>query len=501
VTPNATLVEPAYHTAPTYARTLGPEVGELNVQIGFAPDPEQQLLLDDTFAMDDRGLSAAFEVAAIAPRQNLKTGWLKQATIGWLFLTDQRLIVWSAHKFDTAQEAFRDMEELISGSDMLRRRVRRIYRGNGDEAIELRTGQRLVFKARTADGGRGLTGNRVILDEAYALQASHMGALLPTLSAVHDPQVVYGSSAGQVRSAVLRGIRDRGRIGDPRLAYGEWCSEAPCAAIDCDHSLTTTGCALDDVANWYAANTTLGKRMTVEYVASERRALASAPEEFGRERLGRWDEPTGDAVIPADLWAACLDLDSQITGPASFALDVSPSRSWSAIAVAGTRADGLLHIEVTSKDGLVDHRPGTDWAVQRLVDLSARWPGMKLTVARGSAAESLVPALIAAGVEVEILNGNDVAAACGLLYDLATTAGLRQIGQTELISALAGARKNVDDGEGAWRWGRKKSSADITPLYAATLALWAARATPEPEASVFFFSDLDDEEDHEAPDS
>jgi len=38
------------------------------------------------------------------------------------------------------------------------------------------------------------------------------------------------------------------------------------------------------------------------------------------------------------------------------------------------------------------------------------------------------------------------------------------------------ARKAVEDGEGAWRWGRKRSSADITALYAATLALWAAIA-------------------------
>jgi hypothetical protein len=29
-------------------------------------------------------------------------------------------------------------------------------------------------------------------------------------------------------------------------------------------------------------------------------------------------------------------------------------------------------------------------------------------------------------------------------------------------------------GDGSWKWTRRKSTTDITPLYAATTALWAA---------------------------
>ena len=112
-----------------------------------------------------------------------------------------------------------------------------------------------------------------------------------------------------------------------------------------------------------------------------------------------------------------------------------------------------------------------------MVELAASFPGLVLTIASGSAAESLVPALVAAGVTVEFVKGNDVAAACGFFFDLATTCGLRRTEQDDLTAALMAARKNIDDGEGAWRWGRRKSSADITPLYAATLALWVSRQT------------------------
>jgi len=259
------------------------------------------------------------------------------------------------------------------------------------------------------------------------------------------------------------------------MAYAEWCApQDSCASVGCDHALDTPGCALDNVAFWHMANPTLGKRMTVAHITAERRAMP--PEEFGRERLGWWDEASGQMVVPPAAWASCLDLKSQIASAPCFALDVSPARSWAAIGVAGIRADGLPHIEVTSSKGVVDHRPGVEWAVPRLLELRERWPGMTLTIASGSAAESLVPALVQAGLDLIFVKAGDVAAACGMVYDKATTQGLRHIGQSELTMALECARKNIDDGEGAWRWGRKKSGEDITTLYAATLALWSAIA-------------------------
>ena len=219
--------------------TYGGEVAELSALAGLAPDPEQRLVLDQVFAERAPGRPAAFEVGLVAPRQNLKTGTFKMSALGWLFLLDQRLVIWSAHEFGTAQEAFRDMCELIEGCPSLDRKVRRVSRGNGDEGLELLNGCRLKFKARTKSGGRGLTGDKVVLDEAFALQPAMMGALLPTMTTRPGAQVVYGSSAGTVNSAVLRGIRDKGRAGSSRrLAYLEWGDPDPggCEVDGCEHA-------------------------------------------------------------------------------------------------------------------------------------------------------------------------------------------------------------------------------------------------------------------------
>jgi hypothetical protein len=106
----------------------------------------------------------------------------------------------------------------------------------------------------------------------------------------------------------------------------------------------------------------------------------------------------------------------------------------------------------------------------------------KVNIPAGSAAESLLPALKRAGIPVNEIKSSDVPAACGLLYTAATseTTTLRHIGQSDLAKALAGAA-GMNVGDGAWKWTRRKSSTDITPLYAATTALWAAhqrRPTP-----------------------
>ena len=471
------LVEPAYRTDLDYAYTLGPEVSELATVAGFAPDPEQRLGLDLLFAMDNRDRSVAFEFAVVCARQNLKTGLFKQAVLGWLFLTEQNLVVWSAHEFDTAKEAFRDMAQLVEGCPDLDREVKRIYRGNGDESIELLSGQRLIFKARTKSGGRGLTGDKVVLDEAFALHADHMGALLPTLSVRPDPQVVYGSSAGFASSDVLRVIRDRGRAGrSPRLAYLEWCAEqGGCADEGCKHLVGTDGCSLDDVDKRRAANPLLGRTrangtgLTYDYLDSERQALP--PEEFARERLGWWDEPGTAEAFGAGNWEACEVPEIPAVPVRALALAVSYDMSKSAI-VAAAELDGVRYVKP------LHHGPGTTWVAAEVKQLQDRH-GVVVVVDRNGPAADLLDDLETAGVKVHEADTSDVCDACADVYKRVQDRRFGHLGYPELDSAAANVvKRSVGD---RWAWGRKQSEADISPLEAATLASWAV-GLPDPDS-------------------
>lgn len=476
------IVRPAFFWTPPAFNTLGDEVAEVAALAGFSPDPEQRLALDALFARTQDKRVTAFEFMVVCSRQNLKTGFLKQAALGWLYVTEEELTIWSAHEFGTAQEAFRDMCQLIESTPDLDREVKQIHRGNGDEAIELFGNRRLKFKARTKSGGRGLSGNKVVLDEAMYLQGVHMGTLVPTLSARVNPQLIMAGSAGLADSQVQRDIRDRGRAGgDPSLTYLEWGDpdQDGCEVPDCDHALDTDGCALDDRDRWRRANPQMGGRITEDYIAAERRAIPAA--EFARERLGWWDKPASLAgvVIPAELWDACADLTSTVTD-AVFAVDVAPDQSWAAIVAAGTSGT-RTHVEITSRSGVMDHRQGMDWIVPRLVEIKAE----RVVMEKRSAAASLAPALEQAGIEVTYLTTEEVGQACAALFSQVVERALIHLGQPELDRAVANAARR-DIGDGAWAWSRRKSSIDISPLYAATLAAWVHTTVGNFNPGIYF---------------
>lgn len=488
------LVEPAHSQVPTYLETFGPEVADLCSLAGFDPDPEQEMLLDALFAINDRGLSAVYDFCVICCRQNLKTGLLKMAALGWLFITEQRLVVWSAHEFDTTKEAFRDLKELLEGCPTLSKRLAAgpsngFFQSAADTHIELASGQRIKFKARTNSGGRGLSGDKVILDEAFALKSSHMGSLQPAISARPDPQLVLASSAGQVDSAVLRAYRDRGRAkASARQAYFEWCApEKSCADPECLHLWPVAkGCALDQRDFWLMSNPAMGRRITEETIAAEREGQDAA--EFARERLGWWDDPTSAGPFPAGIWQAradgALDPDtglaaSQIAGIPHIALDVSPDRRSCGLAVAGKRADGKLQMELVEDEIPIS----TGNLVKRAAEVVKAHgsPGVWLEPASG--AGSLMPALRDAGVEVLEVKGQSVNQACGFVYDGILDGSIVHLGQADLDSAVGGTQKRYQGD--SYRWDRR-GDANISPFMAATFAAWAASA-PTADSRVLVF--------------
>lgn len=488
MTVSAALVDPAYANFPVWSETLGPEVADLCELADYGPDPEQRLALDALFALGPDGVKPAmFEFAVIAARQNLKTALLKMAALGWLFVTDQELIVWSAQEMDTTREAFRDLVILIQNCPPLAERLadgptNGIMSGNGKEMIELAPseacpeGQRIKFKARTTSGGRGLSGDKVILDEAFALKPDHMGALMPTLSTRPEAQIVYGSSAARPESDVLRALVERGRSTDSgvrsRLGYLEFCApEGVCEDGECTHFPGFPGCAMDKREFVQLANPAAGRRISWEYLAAERQSLP--PAEYGRERLGWHDKPEAAAapLISPELWASLLDEGSAPQDPVSFGVYVNRDRSQCAIGVAAYRADGLVHVGIVPavQGRSVESLPGTGWIPGRVAELFERWKPCATVIDDKSAAASSITAIEEAGVEVLTTSAMDMAKACGNFYEFVTEKKIRHTGSAYLAASVAaGRRRDLAD---SWAWDRKDGASDITQLVAVTLAL------------------------------
>jgi hypothetical protein len=341
----------------------------------------------------------------------------------------------------------------------------------GDEAIRWHNGSLHGITAPGETAGHSEVLDLVVMDEAWALEDDRLEqGLSPTMITRPQPQQWVVSTAGTIRSRYLREKVDAGRarctaaVAGSNVAYFEWS-----APDDADPA---------DPRTWWATMPALGYTVTEARIRGEFERLPLGA--FRRGFLNQWV-----AELPADTWqviaestwsATTARVGAELVDPVAFAADVTPDRAWSSVAAAGRLGAGEPYAE------LVGHDRGTAWVVPRLVALAERWAPCAVVVDATGPAGSLIPGLEAAGVEVTKPTAGDAARAAGALYDLAVMGELRHSAHPALTAAVAGARRRpLGD---SWAWARH-GGAVISPLVAATLALWghatrAPRATGEP---------------------
>lgn len=444
---------PRIRCVPPHANTeSGREAIELAADVGLILDPWQELVLELACAERADGKWAAFEVGVVLPRQNGKNSILEARELAGLFLFGEKLIVHSAHLMDTALKHMQRMKQLIESNPDYDRQVAQIIEGNGKEKIKLKSGAEIVFKTRTKGGGRGLTGDLVILDEAYELPNATIAALVPTMAArskTGNPQMWYTSSAVNQQSHhhgfQLAKVRRRGIAGtSKRLAYFEW------SVPDELYNPKQPDVVAKDPAMWAMANPALGIRISLEYIEDEQDLMPAR--EFAVERLGIGDWPieeSGDeGTIGKAAWAALVDEAVKAGGEptpvgidVAFAAEVSYDRKWASIAMYGVREDGLGQIELT------DRRRGTDWIVPRLLELRDKWNPVAFGVDGKGPSLTLVQDLKDAGItlpedpdkpkrgELVVLTLPEMAAAVGQMLDAIDQRAFRHLDDADLNDA------------------------------------------------------------------
>lgn len=479
-----------------YDFSAGQEACDLAEAAGLVLDPWEQLALVLGLAETKLGKWAAFTVALFVARQNGKGSILEALELYWLFIAGERLTGHSAHEYKTAMEAFRRVLWLIESNDWLRKRVKKVINTNGEEGIELLTGQRLRFMARSKGAGRGFTFHKLVWDEGYALTREQQDAQLPTMSAVDNPQIWVTSSPPLTSDTgeVLFQLRRMALALGTQLTFMDYGAAGALDALD--------QIDLDDQELWKITNPSevhagSGHGVSVETMARERSAMSD--QGFARERLCIWppDLTAGFGVITQEQWAGMLDPLSgrdedgpeQLTGKPVISIAVGRRGAGivrSAIGLASLRQDGKRHLEVIGRDS------GTRWIIPFLRAFLLRTPAGAIAIDPGSPAGSLLAdveaLLLELGLPKELvvkMTSQNVAAAFGIIYDAANEDGIKSVahlGQSELDLAVGGAvTRNV--GTDGKTWDIARSTTDVTGLVAVTNTLWTlAQAQPVEDA-------------------
>lgn len=303
--------------APPAAGSDAADVIDLCEGFGLVLDPWQRLALEAGLGVDEAGLYVADQVGVCATRQSGKGEIVVALLLGGLLLLEQETIACSAHLAATTRLSFERVLAYFTNHDDLRRRVASVQKWVGREQIRLKSGQLVVFPARSAGALRGYSCSAVFLDEAQYVSSAQYQAILPTMAAKRNTQVWQLGTVPPrlgIDGEVFTRLRDKALSSDPgRVAWLEWSADP--------------GCDLDDREAWAQANPALGGRISVRAVEAERVGLTE--DAFRAERLGIWPVArVDDPVIGVELWAAAAKVGpADGVKPAAMGVDAGPDGS------------------------------------------------------------------------------------------------------------------------------------------------------------------------------
>lgn len=437
--------------------TLGEQAAEVAARLGQPLMPWQRYVMDVALEIDPATALLWYgEIVLTVPRQSGKTTtWLTVSTHRALAWPNPQNIVYTAQTRGKARQKWADEHIPILTKSVFADLMGKPRYANDSEHLPWHNGSRYGIEAGTETAGHGSTYDLGGIDEAFAPESERREqAIRPAMITRPEAQLWVMSSAGIAASTYLKEKVDAGRKRvesgrDTRVAYFDWS-----APDDADP---------DDESVWWACMPALGHTVTIEAVRTVRESMSDAG--FRRAYLNQWgtDVSRADQVINADAWLAAQDIDSRVAPdmPRTLAIDVSPFREYSAIAVGGIRSDGLRHGQV------VESEPGAEWVVPRVLEMrEQRHIGGPILLC--GAAASFATELADLGIEAHVLTLTEMRTACANIVD-DTPALLRHADQPELNLAVANAvRRGSSD---AWVWD-KRGNVNICPLVAFTAANW-----------------------------
>lgn len=460
------------------AVSRGPEIVAFASSCGMALDAWQSDALDAFSGMDGSRCTSPANVLLVA-RQNGKSEIFIARALFGLFVLRRRMILYSSHQWASSHEVFLRMKAILEQNPELDAQVKHYRLSAAQLGFELHSGERMLFLTRSRAAARGFSGDELYFDECHFLSEASHASLRPTLggrSAEGTTQTFYGASAvDQSRhpdGLVLTRLRQRGIAGGEGIAYVEYSAGlVDDAGAELLPALVPAAVCVDPEV-LKRANPGCPQRISLEFLLDEARTLD--PASFATEHLcqGDWPDLDGAAssVVDLDKWAGLRDPDSQPVPPVCVGFDVSPDRRRASVAIAGRRLDGTLHVEI------VDSAEGVGWLVPRLKQLTDDHDphAVSCDVSQALIAEQVRDEI---ATPVEMIDRAELARACAAFIDVVEQSEVRHLGDPVLLDAIRGAT-TVNVGGDGWAFSRRSSRVDISPLYAAVIALLAVRKSP-----------------------
>ncbi|MGO2659593.1 hypothetical protein [Mycetocola reblochoni] len=432
----------------------------------------------------DTGLLYYGKVIVTVQRQFGKTDLDQADSLANCLHGPGRRVWYTAQSGQHASDAFTGLanywEEELDESNVLRRATRSPRRSNGSQELRFLNGSTFRPFPPTANALHGKQGDKVTVDEAWAFPAASGNAILAGLGPTtltrakaigQRPQIWIQSTEGTVESTWFNPMLDEQRArrfdaeDGQRIAFFDF-------GIPEDADPTD----LNVIARWHPGFGHLFDMPTLEQMAE---MFAGAPGEFARA-FGNRRTGSSERIFPLADWDAAKFADPLPEGRVAVGAALGVEGTDATIVYAVRQGDRIV-VEVA------EHRPGTRWALPRLLEIKERaGDGVGgFAIDRYGPSATLADQAERAGLDLIPLTTSAVAASAGNMLSWLTeplpdgTRGWRHRPHAALDDAAELAtRRFVQDG--AWTFGRRLSVGSISAIEAANAATWAVDHMPEP---------------------
>lgn len=448
---------PSVRIVPEHEYSDGEDAVRILNAARMHPDPWQSNVLDDWMAREDEENWATKSAGLSVPRQNGKTNVVSGRIVSGMLLYNE-WVIYTAHLQKTATETFMEIKGIFESKGLMKY-VKEIKNALGREQIILKSGARVVFVARTRNGGRGLHGDCLIFDEAQELTVEQQASFIPALAASKNPQTIYTGTPPDENctGTVFRELRNKALKGDTH------------ATAWTEFSVTEIG-NTKDRTRWAATNPALGRRIKESTIEAELEQMSE--DTFARERLGWWQQINNieDYAIEKDKWEACMSEELKPEGKTAYGVKFSPDGSSVTLCGAVCPDDGPARIS------LIEQKC-TSSGIQWLADwLNQRYKSASCVVIDGrNGVDFLIDKIKGTwkfkGSVIRPSAKDMIASASQLVNEINEQTVTWYMLQEELSASATESTKRPI--AGGWGFGGDNS----TPIEAAALALWGCRTS------------------------
>lgn len=427
-----------------------------------------------------------YEIAVVQmPRRSTKTTAIWSTLLGRCYRDPGHRVITTAQDGLRARRIMRAVMRELDSRGFEARGLGKLYWSNGEERIEWTNGSGIWVVPPDPGAFRSEAADDLLFDEAGELSLEESEELLAGALPLTDTrpmgQAIITGTPSAVRSGLLwdhlergRDRRDR-RVGildysirddEPSVLYPEGEDGPPVLnrrILRRVHPGIDTLTTLRKIEAHYNGGDGKGGMTLVKFEA---------------EYLGRFPFDQSVSAIDPALWAKARaveltedgePIELRAPGPdrparVGLAFDVEPAGSAAALVAAWRDDAGAAHVEV------IAYRPGTAWLPAVAREAAKKY---RTSVAHDTIGANVNPADTMHRLRVQLapLNLRQMQGAAQRFVSDLEGERVQHYGQRDLDLAVQGANwRNVN--EGGRLFGRKASANDVSPLVAASAALW-----------------------------